>query len=107
MSVHSIFKKCPLIWVVSLTIILPYRSLNIYEPIKKLVQYPETKQPQPPILHSLSFQVMVVDQKCVIPSYMKQQIVVVEMEGVLILPFVHVVALVYTILVLVKFATNR
>jgi predicted membrane protein len=50
---------------------------------------------------------MVVDKKCVIPSYMKQQIMVVEMEGVLILPFVHVVALVYTILVFVKFATNR
>jgi hypothetical protein len=92
--------------VASLTVILPYRSLNIYEPIKKLVQHPKTKQPQPPILHSLSFQVMVVDKKCVIPSYMKQQIMVVEM-GVLFFPFVHVVALVYTILVFVKFATNR
>jgi len=107
MNVHSIFKECPFIWVASLTIILPSRSLNIYEPIKKLVQHPETKQPQPPILHSLSFQVKVVDKKCVIPSYMKQQIMVVEMEGILILPFLHVVALVYTILVFVKFATNR
>jgi len=91
--------------VVLLTVILPYRSLNIYEPIKELVQHPVTKQPQPPILHSLSFQMMVVNQQCVIPSYMKQQLVVVEMEGILILPFVPVVALVYTILVLVKFAT--
>jgi hypothetical protein len=49
---------------------------------------------------------MVVNQECVIPFYMKQQLVVVDMEGILILPFV-LVALVYTILVLVKFATNR
>jgi len=38
---------------------------------------------------------------------MKQQLMVVKMEGVLILPFVPIVALLYTILLLVKFATNR
>jgi len=93
--------------VTPLIVILPYRSLNIYEPIKELVQHPITKKPRPPILHSLSFQVLVADQECVIPFYMQQQLVVVGMEGVLILPFVPIVALLYTILVLVKFATNR
>ncbi len=89
-----------------LIVILPYRSLNIYEPIIELVQHPITKKPRPPILHSLSFQVLVADQECMIPFYMQQQLVVVGM-GVLILPFVPIVALLYTIVVLVKFATNR
>jgi hypothetical protein len=49
---------------------------------------------------------LVADQECMIPFYMQQQLVVVGM-GVLILPFVPIVALLYTIVVLVKFATNR